>query len=155
MTEDEKIIRHLEMIQGIINRLGRNSLLVKLGSIAIVISGKLISVIIYYILSHKKIYLSSDVPFMLMLDLDGIIILFIIIGFWILDGYYLWRERLFRYHYDTIRIQEDTDFNMDVSTYYNRPYSKWRSAIFSVTLTIFYVIEIGFILFLPIIVLNA
>lgn len=153
MTEDEKIIRHLEMIQGIINRLGRNSFLVKLGSIAVVITGKLISVFLLYIISHEDTYVPSDVTIMLMLD--GIILLFIILGFWILDGFYLWRERLFRYHYDTIRKQIDTDFNMDVSTYYNRPYSKWRSAVFSVTLTIFYVIEMGFILFLPSIVLNS
>ena len=153
MTEDEKIIRHLEMIQGIINRLGRNSFLVKLGSIAVVITGKLISVFLLYIISHEDTYVPSDVTIMLMLD--GIILLFIILGFWILDGFYLWRERLFRYHYDTIRKQINTDFNMDVSTYYNRPYSKWRSAVFSVTLTIFYVIEMGFILFLPLIVLNS
>lgn len=152
MTEDEKIIRHLEMIQVVINRLGRNSFLVKLGSIAVVITGKLISVFQLYIFSHEDTYVPIDVSNMLMLD--GIILLFIILGFWILDGFYLWRERLFRYHYDTIRKQTDTDFNMDVSTYYNRPYSKWRSAVFSVTLTIFYVIEIGFVLFLPIIVLN-
>lgn len=55
MTEDEKIIRHLEMIQGIINRLGRNSFLVKLGSIAVVITGKLISVFLIYIYYLIKI----------------------------------------------------------------------------------------------------
>lgn len=151
MTEDEKIIRHLEMIQGIISQLERNSFLLKLGSIAVVITGKLISVFLLYIFSHKDTYVSNDISTMLMLDV--IILLFIILGFWILDGFYLRREILYRIHYDTIRKQTDTDFNMDVITYYSMPYSKLKSAIFSGRLTIFYVIEIGFVLFLPIIVL--
>ncbi len=42
---------------------------------------------------------------------------------------------------------------MDVGIHNNRPYSSWGSAIFSLTLVIFYTVEIIFVLFLPTVLL--
>ena len=70
-----------------------------------------------------------------------------VMGFWILNGYFLWQERLFRKVYDDIRVQSDTDFQMDLLKHRNKPKCNWVSAIFSVTFVIFYSIEIAFIVF--------
>ena len=68
-----------------------------------------------------------------------------IAGFWILDGYFLWQERLLRHVYDDIRKQTDTDFKMDLGKHKGKPKSSWISTIFSVTLIIFYSIEALFV----------
>ena len=69
-----------------------------------------------------------------------------VIGFWILDGYFLWQERLFRKVYDEIRKQEATDFAMNLMKHKNKPKCKWKDSTLSVTLNIFYGIEILFVL---------
>ena len=75
-------------------------------------------------------------------------------GFWILDGYFLWQEKLFRKVYDEVRKQDDTDFKMDAMKHRNAPKSSWGAAIFSTTLIIFYLIEIVFI-FLVFVTVNC
>ncbi len=70
-----------------------------------------------------------------------------VMGFWILNGYFLWQERLFRKVYDEVRVQSDTDFKMDLLKHKDKPKCSWVSAIFSVTFVIFYSIEIAFIVF--------
>ncbi len=73
-------------------------------------------------------------------------VLFPVLGFWRLDGYFLWQERLFRQVYNEIRVQSDTDFEMDVLKHRNKPQCNWLSAVLSVTLIIFYAVEVVFIL---------
>lgn len=141
MTGDEKVVRHLEMIQDIINRLGRNSFLIKGASIVFVVT--------------SQVLITVSGGLFLKYQMASVGITLLTIGFWILDGYYLRQNRLFRYHYDHVRKQNNTDFNMDVGIHKIRPYSRWGSAIFSVTCVIFYSIEIVFILFLPIMYLLA
>ena len=63
-----------------------------------------------------------------------------------LDGYFLWQERLFRQVYDEVRTQETTDFGMNLMKYTDRPKCSWPAAVFSVTLNIFYGLEIVFVL---------
>ena len=70
-----------------------------------------------------------------------------VLGFWILDGNFLWQKKLFRKVYDEVRVQSDTDFKMDLLKHRDKPKCSWVSAIFSVTLVIFYLLEIAFILF--------
>ena len=65
-----------------------------------------------------------------------------ILGFWILDGYFLWQERLFQKIYDEVRCQSDTDFKMDVMKHKTKPKCSWVSSMFSVTLLIFYSLEV-------------
>ena len=129
MTSSEKVIKHLEMTQAIINRLGRNSVLLKGWSMTVIVTTMVL--IARYDMQNPCIVLA---------------VMFPVLGFWILDGYFLWQERLFRQVYEEIRVQSDTDFKMDVMKHVNKPQCSWWSAVFSVTLVIFYAVEVVFIL---------
>ena len=128
MNGIEKVVKHLEMTQAVINRLGRNSFLLKSWSMTILVAAMVL-------IARENLQNSY---FVLVLFLP-------IVGFWILDGYFLWQERLFRYVYDDIRQQTDTDFKMDLGKHKGKPKSSWISAIFSLTLIIFFLIEIIFV----------
>ena len=69
-----------------------------------------------------------------------------VLGFWILDGYFLWQERLFRKVYDEVRQKTDTDFKMDLMKHRGKPKCTWLSSVFSVTLVTFYGMECVFII---------
>ena len=125
----EKVVKHLEMIQAIINRLGSNSSQLKGWSMIIIVAAMVL--LARYDLQNPCIILAFILP---------------ILGFWILDGYFLWQERLFREVYDEIRQQDDTDFKMDLIKHRNKPKRSWTSAIFSVTLVVFYLAEVLFTL---------
>ena len=131
MDGTEKVVKHLEMIQAVINRLGKNSFWVKSASLAIIITvGFLVDRdphIVYYILTYAALML-------------------IILGSWVLDGYFLWQERLFRQVYEEVRGQTDTDFSMDVSNHKTKAVCSWKLAVLSGPLIVFYVIEIVFAL---------
>ena len=73
----------------------------------------------------------------------------IVLGFRLLNAYVVQGERLFRFHYDKVRQQSDTDFNMYVTEYKNKPKGKFASAFFSFSLRLFYTIELIFALFIP------
>ena len=129
MNGMEKVVKHLEMIQAIINRLGSNSFQLKGWSMILIVAAMVL--LARYDLQNPTIILAFILP---------------ILGFWILDGYFLWQERLFREVYDEIRQQDDTDFKMDVMKHRDKPKCSWTAAIFSVTLTIFYSAETLFTL---------
>ncbi len=129
MNGTEKVIKHLEMIQAIINRLGSHSFLLKGWSMTVIVATMVL--IARYDVQSPCIVLA---------------VLFPVLGFWMLDGYFLWQERLFRQVYNEIRVQSDTDFEMDVLKHRNKPQCTWLSAVLSVTLIIFYAVEVVFIL---------
>ena len=129
MDNGEKVIKHLEMTQAIINRLGSNSFLLKGWSMTVIVTTMVL--IARYDAQNPLIVLA---------------VMFPVLGFWILDGYFLWQERLFRQVYDEVRRQSDTDFKMDVMKHVNKPQCSWWSAAFSVTLVLFYAVESVFIL---------
>lgn len=111
---------HLEMLQGIVNRLSQNSFLLK-GWSVILISA-------LFALAAREanplfVYLAY----------------FPAIAFWILDAYFLWQERLFRALYDRVRMlkEEDVDFSMDTSTVKAR-IGLWTEVILSKTLVFFH-----------------
>ena len=115
----EEKVRHLEFIQSAINRMANNSFLLK--GWAVTLTGGLLA------LTFKEInrrYLSISL---------GALILF-----WLLDGYYLSRERRFIALYDTVRRKhgETTDFSMDITSLGSR--WGWLSCSFSKTLSLFY-----------------
>ena len=130
MNGTEKVVEHLKMTQAVINRLGSNSFLVKSWSMTIIVAAM--------VLIAKPDMQNSYFVLALILP---------VLGFWILDGYFLWQERLFRQVYNEIRVQSDTDFKMDVLKHRNKPKCSWVSAIFSLTLVIFYSVEAMFTLF--------
>ena len=123
-------MKHLEMIQGVINRMASNSFLLKGWAVTLVAG--------IFALSSKdadKLYfLIAYIP---------------ILVFWGLDAYYLLQERLYRKLYDKICLlqEQSVDFSMDASVpeSNNEKYSFWN-CVFSKT-------ELGF--YLPLSFLSA
>lgn len=129
MNDKEQVVKHLEIAQGVVNRLANNSFSIKGWSMAILTAA------ILFINQDNNTH--SE-----MLILAFLIPIF---GFWLLDGYFLWQERLFRGIYDDVRQQDTTDFKMNIPAQFKKANNKWRDSVCSLTLTIFYSIEIGFI----------
>ncbi len=125
MNGTEKVVKHLEMTQGVINRLGGNSFQLKGWSMTIIVAATVLIA-------------RPDLPSPYFI----LVLLIPILGFWGLDGYFLWQERLFREIYKEISQQEDTDFKMNVAKHKNKKKCSWLSATFSITLIPFYLIEI-------------
>jgi hypothetical protein len=113
--------KHLEMIQSVINRMAGNLFFLK---------GWTITLITGLFALTAKDFNKSYVP----------IAYCLLIIFWILDGYFLSQERLFRSLYDDARKLEekDIDFSMDTSKYKSDWQNTWPCAIFSPTLLWFY-----------------
>ena len=111
---------HLEMIQGVINRLSHNSFLLK-GWTVILISA------LFALAAKDKNALFIYLAY------------FPSIAFWCLDGYFLWQERLFRALYDHVRQldEDDIDYSMNVNNA-NIEGITWAKAVLSKTLVIFH-----------------
>jgi hypothetical protein len=108
------------MIQAVINRMSVNSFLLKGWSVV------LVSALFALAAGHSEalfVYLAY----------------FPAVAFWILDGYFLWQERLFRKLYDRVRTmpEADVDFSMDTSVV-RADDRGWSVVIFSKTLLIFH-----------------
>ena len=121
MNGKEQVIKHLEIIQGVINRLGHDSFLIKGWSMTILAAGVIF-------IARSQIQSAY------------IVLIFIIpvIGFWILDGYFLWKERSFRKVYNEVRKQETADFAMDANKHKDKQKCDWLASMFSKTLKLFY-----------------
>ncbi len=117
----EKKLKHLEFIQEAINRMARNSFMLKGWTVILVAA------------SIAFIAEFGDVQYILAAC-------FVAVAFWVLDGYFLSQERLFRALYDEVRmLDEDAiDFSMDTRSYRADSRNSWIRAIFSQTLLIFY-----------------
>jgi hypothetical protein len=116
----EKKIKHLEMIQNIITRMANNSFLLK-GWCIVLISA-------LFALASKEM----NKYFLLLPFLP-------LISFWILDGYFLWQERLYRKLYTKVKNLDESSVDFDMNAYIFRSTTKgWISTIFSLTLNIFY-----------------
>ena len=124
----EKKIKHLEMIQTIVNRMASNSFLLK-GWCVTLVSALLA-------LASKD----SNTKFIL-------VAYFPVMMFWILDSYFLWQERLFRKLYDKVRVTDEgaIDFSMNTSTLVEQT-APWARVAFSITLVLFYGTMIGAVL---------
>ena len=130
MNNAERIVKHLEMTQAVVERMGRNSFQLKGWSMTIIVAATVLIA-------------RADLPspfFILGLILP-------ITVFWVLDGYFLWQEKLFRRVYDDVRIQTDTNFEMNLKKHKSKSDCRWRYATWSKTLRIFYLGEIAFTLF--------
>ncbi|MFJ8868352.1 hypothetical protein ACIRD6_21625 [Streptomyces sp. NPDC102473] len=112
-------IKHLEFIQAIVTRLGNGSFLIKGWTLT---AGGIFFGLLAKDLSWK-VALTGFVP---------------IIGFWLLDSYYLRQERLFRKLYDAVRVPNSTiePFAMNVQVYHTSV--PWPRVITSHTMRNFY-----------------
>jgi hypothetical protein len=113
--------KHLELIQGVINRLSTNSFLLKGWSVVLVSA--------LFALAAPE----SRPAFVYLAYIPAIV-------FWGLDGYFLWQERLYRSLYDHVRTQNEADinFSMDISSYKGGRGRTWGEAVLSRTLVAFH-----------------
>ncbi|NQY74819.1 MAG: hypothetical protein HRT90_08675 [Candidatus Margulisbacteria bacterium] len=116
----ETKLKHLELVQGVMNRMAGNSFFLKGWSITLILA--------LLALAEKDknqffIYLAF----------------FPCVVFWSLDGYFLWQEKMYRKLYQKVSETEPVsiDFNMNTSKYKNEVDS-WLTVCFSVTLVIFH-----------------
>jgi hypothetical protein len=133
----EKKIHHLEIIQGVINRLAKCSFLLKGWSVILVSA--------LFALAAKD----SKLDFLYLAYFPGL-------AFLGLDGYYLWQERLFRKLYDKTRETDEDiiDFSMDTSQVKNEV-EPWIYVTFSKTLNIFHGVIVGTIILVMLIVIGT
>lgn len=114
--------KHLELIQGVINRLASNSFAIKgwaatlvaaIFGLAVVSSNK-----------SPSIILVAFIP---------------ILPLWILDAYFLWQERLYRALYGAVRKKDekDIDYDMNATVFEGGDNTLWN-AFRSFTLAVFY-----------------
>ena len=117
----ENKIKHLEMIQGNINRLNSNSFTIKAWAMGLVTA--------LFAFADKD----QDTSY-------ALLSLIIIPVCWILDGFFISSERQFRGLYENIcRIEDDTkiNFSMNINDEI-RAGNTWVEGMFSQTLTRFY-----------------
>lgn len=111
---------HLEMIQGVVNRLSHNSFLLKGWSVILVSA--------MFALAAKD----TKVVFIYLAYFPAI-------SFWGLDGYFLHQERLFRALYDNVRSLDENniDFSMNTSIVKEKV-APWSAVTLSKTLIVFH-----------------
>jgi len=129
----ENKIRHLELIQAVINRMANNSFLVKGWCITLVSA-------LLGLASQD-----NDKKFI-------IVVFFPALMFWLLDAYFLRQERLFRQKYNEVahNAAEFTDFSLNTSTV-EKQVDSWLRITFSQTLFLFYGSMIGAVTIISII----
>lgn len=132
MIENKR--KHLEMIQGIVNRLSTNSFLLKGWSVALVSA--------MFALSSRD----SRAAFLFLAYIPAFI-------FWGLDGYCLWQERLFRALYKHVRVmpEDHVDFCMSTTKIQRTKGLRWLDSVFSLTILTFHgtlIIAIVLVMFL-------
>jgi hypothetical protein len=112
----ENKMKHLELIQNVIHRMANNSFLLKGWCVTLVSA--------LFVLSSKEI--SKCFLFLPLLPL---------ISFWILDGYFLWQERLYRNLYNKVKTLDESYIDFDMNAYKFKDTTKgWLAAVFSLTL---------------------
>ena len=113
-------LKHLEMLQAIISRMSRNSFLLKGWNVVLVSA--------IFVLASTE----SKASLVFLAYLPAAV-------FWLLDGYFLHQERLFRKLYDTVRVmaEDDIDFSMNTAPVKSEVAS-WLRVALSQTLLLFH-----------------
>ena len=112
-------IKHLEFIQNTIDRMSHNSFFLK--GWAVTLSVALFTLVLK---ESNDLYLYISVSILLI--------------FWILDSYFLSRERLFVKLFDDIRIMKEKNINFSMSVKKFENGDNWTNTFFSKTLILFY-----------------
>jgi len=133
----EAKIAHLELIQAVITRMASNSFLLKGWSVALVAA--------LFALAADK----SEVLFVYLAYFPAI-------ALWILDGYFLRQERLFRKLYDHVRALElsSIDFSMNTSPFMSEV-DPWSAVCFSKTVLVFHGTIVGSIVIVMLVAILA
>ena len=114
-------LKHLELIQGVINRLSTNSFLLKGWSVVLVSALFALSAS-----GHNR-------AFVFLAYIPAAV-------FWGLDGFFLWQEQLYRALYNHVRLlkEEEIDFSMDTTPFKTDKGPSWFTATLSKTLIPFH-----------------
>jgi hypothetical protein len=112
--------KHLELIQGVINRMASNSFKLKGWSVVLVSA--------LFALAANTV----RVQFVF-------VAYFPALAFWLLDGYFLQQERMYRELYNAVRKKPDpeSDFALDAREY-KKEVDSWLGTCLSDTLLIFH-----------------
>lgn len=117
---EEAKIKHLEFIQGVINRMAGNLFLLKGWTITLIAA--------LFALAAKD----SNPGYALLAYIP-------IMVFWCLDGYFLAKERQYRDLYEKVRLQDGpADFSLKTTEYEAKGGRQWYTAAFSGTLLGYY-----------------
>ena len=120
MSDDHKRLKHLDFLQLTITRMAANSFLLKAWAVTLVAA--------LFALAIK----GPRLTFVL-------ISLLPVMAFWILDGYYLHQEKLYRALYDEVRVQSEDEIDFSMNTIGQATAANsWLRSIITRTLTIFY-----------------
>lgn len=113
--------KHLEFIQNAINRMANILFFVRGWTITLITA-----LFILFVKDANTNYI--------------FVVYFPVIIFWILDGYFLSQERLFRALYNHVRKldEKEIDFSMNTEEYKKDKRNSWVYSMFSVTLLFFY-----------------
>jgi len=132
----EAKLKHLEMIQGIINRMAGNSFLLKGWSVTLISA--------LFALSAK-----DSNQFFLYLAY------FPCVAFWSLDGYFLWQERMYRKLYQDVAKKdlESIDFDMNATKFKDKVDSLFSTCLSS-TLRLFHGVIFGVIVLIMLIIIS-
>jgi len=131
----ESKLKHLEMIQGVINRMAGNSFFLKGWSVTLISA--------LFALAAKDsnqffIYLAY----------------FPCLAFWSLDGFFLWQEKMYRKLYNEVaqKTPDSIDFDLNAEKY-KGDVDSWLSVCFSVTLKMFHGTIFGVIVLIMFIII--
>lgn len=121
--DSENKVKHLEMIQGVINRIANNSFMLKGWAVTLVAG--------VFVLAQKE----TDKLYFLVAYIP-------IVVFWGLDSYYLLQERMYRCLYEKVRsikYDEKIDFSLKASSReFRNDRNKYWLCVFSPTELCFY-----------------
>jgi len=115
-------ISHLEFIHNTINRMSASSFSIKGWTMALVVA------LFAYLASTKEVNLWH-----------AVIIILPTTSFWVLNGFFLQQERLYRKLYDKVRLlkEESIDFSMKTDEF--KASTKWFDAFRANTMLMFYI----------------
>lgn len=131
--------KHLDFIQSAINRMASNSFMLKGWTVT------LVSAIFAFAATKEN---DNKEVFLLIAFIPTIM-------FWVLDGYFLWQERLFRGVYNEVikKRDEEIDFEMNPMEFQGGR-NTWWASIFSRTLNVFYGILLVMMMFLVLVLYS-
>jgi len=80
-----------------------------------------------------------------------------VITFWMLDGYYLYQERLYRKLYSHVRKLDsnDIDFDMNATTFKGKDGASWAKSVISKTMLMFHGILVFTVIIVMLICLSS
>lgn len=118
----ENKLKHLEFIQNTISRMAGNLFFLRGWAITLIAA---LFALFAKEANHNFIF----------------VVYFPVFIFWVLDGYFLSQERLFRALYDHVRQQDEKhiDFSMNTKRFKKNQRNSWMSSMYAPTILVFYV----------------